>query len=101
MLHYACMSPDLGAIQIQILPILKAAGVRRAAIFGSVARGETTDESDLDLLVDLPDKASLFDLVGLQLDLEEKLGREVDVVTYNALHPRLKDSVLRDAISIL
>lgn len=95
------MSSEIGAIQIQILPILKSAGVRRAAIFGSTARGEATESSDLDLLVELPDTASLFDLVGLELDLEERLGKKVDVVTYRALHPRLKDSILHDAIPIL
>lgn len=95
------MSSDLGAIQIQILPILKSAGVRRAAIFGSHARGEATEASDVDLLVELPEAASLFDLVGLELDLQEKLGKKVDVVTYRALHPLLKDSILRDAIPIL
>jgi hypothetical protein len=92
---------DLGAIQIQILPILKAAGVRRAAIFGSLARGEATDESDVDLLVDLPDRASLLDLVGLKLDLEDKLGRKVDVVEYDALKPLLRDRILNEQITIL
>jgi predicted nucleotidyltransferase len=95
------MSSDITAIKIQMLPILKAAGVRRAAIFGSTARGEATEVSDVDILVELPDTASLFDLVGLELDLKEKLGKKVDVVTYRALHPRLKDSILHDAIPIL
>ena len=95
------MRDDLGAIQIQILPILKAAGVRRAAIFGSLARGEATDESDVDLLIDPPEHASLLDIVGLKLDLEDKLGRKVDVVEYDALKPLLRNRILGEQIPIL
>lgn len=58
------------------------------AIFGSVARGEETRESDIDFLVDFVDDSSLFDLVRLKLDLEALLGRDVDVVAVGGLLPR-------------
>ncbi|MCR4406300.1 MAG: nucleotidyltransferase family protein [Anaerolineae bacterium] len=84
----------------QLLPILRRHGVIRAAIFGSFARGEAEAGSDLDILVDLPDTKSLLDLVALKLDLEAALGREVDVLTYRALHPRIRDRVLREQVVI-
>lgn len=85
----------------RIVPILKQYGVRKAGIFGSYARGDIGPESDLDLLVDFPPGASLLDLVGLQMDLKDELGIEVDANTYNALHPLIRDRVLSDEIRIL
>ena len=88
-------------VKKQILPILKRQKVIKAAIFGSIARNETKRRSDLDLLVKLPKDASLLDLIGLKLDLEEKLSKQVDLVEYGALHPLLKEKILREQISIL
>lgn len=84
----------------RLLPVLARHGVIRAAIFGSFARGEAEAGSDLDILVELPDTKSLLDLVALKLDLEAELGREVDVLTYRALHPRIRDRVLREQVVI-
>ena len=67
----------------------------------SFARGEAEDDSDLDLLVELPGTESLLDLVALKLDLEEVPGREVNVLTYRALHPLIKERVLREQVVIL
>jgi hypothetical protein len=83
-------------IKRKILPILKRQGVTKAALFGSAARGEMKKNSDVDLLVNLTKDKSLFDLVGLKLELEDKLGKKVDVVTYRAIKPRLKDIILKD-----
>lgn len=79
-----------------IAPVLRRHGVRRASLFGSVVRAEQTEGSDVDLLVELEDGRSLLDLVGIKLDLEELLRRDVDVLTYDSLHPLLRDSVLRE-----
>ena len=84
-----------------ISPILKKYGVGRASLFGSVVSGEVTKRSDIDLLVELPKKASLLDLAGLKIDLEEKLGKRVDVLTYNSLHPLLRDKILSSQKIIL
>ncbi len=84
-----------------IVPILNKYGVRKAALFGSVVRGEETEKSDIDLLVELPERASLLDLAGLKIDLEELLKMEVDVLTYNSLHPLLKDKILDEQMAIL
>ena len=85
-----------------IVPILKRNQVIRAGIFGSFARGEETKKSDLDLLIRVKKrKFSLLDLVGLELELEEKLKRKVDLLTYGSLHPLLKDRILKEEIKIL
>jgi uncharacterized protein len=85
----------------KILPLLNEYGVVRAGVFGSFARGEATALSDLDLLVELPRGASLFDLVGLQQDLGDVLEIEVDAHTYRSLPPLLRDQVLAEEQRIL
>lgn len=66
----------------------------KAAIFGSFATGDATRNSDIDLLVKFKGVPSLLDLSRLKLKLENKVGRKVDVITYNGIHPRLKDIIL-------
>ena len=88
-------------IENKILPVLRKYHVRRASLFGSVVRGEMTEESDIDLLVELPETASLLDLAGLKIDIEELLGRNVDVLTYDSLHPLLRDRILSEQVAIL
>jgi uncharacterized protein len=88
-------------IKENILPILKKYKVKRAGIFGSVVRGEAKEDSDVDLLVELPVGASLFDLVGLKIELEERLQRKVDVLTYNSIYHLLKEQILSEEIGIL
>ena len=84
----------------EILALAKMRGARNIRVFGSVARDEATTDSDVDILVDMEPGRSLLDLTGLQLDLEELLGRDVDVVTENGLRPYLKDRVLAEATPI-
>ncbi len=84
-----------------IAPILERHGVVRASVFGSFARGMQTVGSDLDILIEFAGDKSLLDLAALQLDLEDALGREVDVVTYNSLNFRIRDNVLREQVPVL
>jgi len=91
----------IGKIKEKILPVLKKYNVKRAGIFGSVVRGETTKDSDVDILVELPAGASLFDLVGLKIELEERLQRKVDVLTYKSIYHLLKKRILSEEIGIL
>jgi predicted nucleotidyltransferase len=86
----------LEKLKILIIQVLRLHGVKRAALFGSAARGELTRKSDVDVLVDLGKGKSLMDLVGLKLDLEEALEKKVDVITYNSIHPLLKERILKD-----
>jgi predicted nucleotidyltransferase len=88
-------------IRNKVRPTLKKYKVKKAGIFGSVVRGEATDNSDVDILVELPDQASLFDLAGLKIDLEELLGKKVDVLTYNSLYHLLKEQILNEEVAIL
>ncbi len=83
-------------IKKQIVPILKRQGVTKAAFFGSTARGEAKKNSDIDLLVNLKKDKSLLDLVGLKLALEKKLGKKIDILTYNGIHRLLKDKILNE-----
>lgn len=83
-----------------VRPILEKAHVTRAAMFGSFARGEQTDASDLDLLVEFGQPTGLFGFVDLQTTLEDKLHRKVDLVTYKALHPYLKNRILAEQKSL-
>jgi hypothetical protein len=80
--------------------IFKEYGVKKAAVFGSYARGEQKKRSDIDLLVEMEDGRTLFDLGGLKMDLEDLFGKRVDLVEYEALHPLLKDGILTDQISV-
>jgi len=75
-------------------------GVRSIALFGSVARGEAGAGSDVDILVDYRADArpDLFEFIDLKEHLEELVGRRVDLVTPAALHPRLRDRILAEAI---
>jgi uncharacterized protein len=68
--------------------------------FGSVARGEADDESDIDLLVDLDAGRSLFDLGALIVELNESIGRHVDVVTERGIRSRIRDRIVREAVSL-
>jgi hypothetical protein len=72
--------------------------VREIGVFGSVVRGDQKQVSDIDVLVDFEENADLFDLVGLGLFLEEKLGQKVDVVPKRALRKELRDSVLKEVV---
>ncbi len=86
----------IGILKKKIIPVLKHQGVLKAAVFGSAARGQMTKNSDVDLLVKLPGSKTLLDLVGLKLDLEDRLGRTVDVISYGGISPRLKDIIFAE-----
>ncbi len=70
-------------------------GVRRIGIFGSCARGEDKEGSDVDILVEF-DRKTFDNYMGLKLFLEEKLGRSIDLVTTEALKPALRDEILKE-----
>ncbi len=96
------MKPTIAEIKKKIVPILKKNDVKHAAIFGSFARGEATKKSDVDVLIEYKnDNKSLFDFIDLQLDLQKKLHRKVDLADYEMLKPRIKDKILKERVSIL
>jgi hypothetical protein len=83
-----------------ILRIAAKYGARQVRVFGSVARGEDDEQSDVDFLVDLEAGRSLLDLGGLQYELESLLGRPVDVVTEHGLKARMRERTLREAVPV-
>ncbi len=95
------MPPHIEELKTRIVRTLQHHGVAHAAIFGSFARGDAEESSDLDLLVEFIGEKSLLDLVGLKLELEESLGRDVDVLTYAALHPAIRDRILSEQVIVL
>jgi predicted nucleotidyltransferase len=84
----------------EILKIAASYGAYNLRIFGSVARGDNTPESDIDFLVDLQPGRSLLDLGGLLFDLTYLLNTDVDVITEKGLRPRIKEKVLKEAIAL-
>jgi predicted nucleotidyltransferase len=89
-------------VKEKVVPILQRYGARRAGVFGSVARGDMRRRSDIDILVELDKELSLLDVVGIQQELEDALGRRVDLVEYGSIKARIRDRVLekrRQAVS--
>jgi predicted nucleotidyltransferase len=92
---------DLEEIKRKALPILEKYGVTRAGVFGSVVRGEETEDSDIDILVEIERRMSLLDFAGLKVELEEALGRKVDLGEYSTIKPIIKDRILAEELAIL
>ena len=90
----------LKAKREEILRACAKYGAYNVRVFGSVARSEADEQSDLDFLVELEPGRTLFDLGGLQSDLEQLLGCRVDVVTERGLKPRIRERVLREAVPL-
>ena len=83
-----------------IIALATRHGARGIRVYGSVARGQATDKSDLDLLVDWEPDRSLLDVVGLKQDLEDLLGVTVDLGSERGLHWFIRDEVLREAVPL-
>lgn len=89
--------PSLAKMRPIILRIAKEYGATNVRIFGSFARGEERKSSDVDLLVDLPKKASILDISCLKVDLEEALEHNVDVLTDDGINSYLQKNILSEA----
>jgi predicted nucleotidyltransferase len=79
---------------------LEHLGVNTLSVFGSMARGQVRDESDVDVLVDFARPVGLFEFARLKLYLEDLLGRPVDLVTPQALRDEFRESILREAVRV-
>ncbi len=84
-----------------LIKVLKKYDVKKAALFGSIVEDKATKDSDIDLIIEFKGRKSLLDLVSLKLELEELLGRKVDVITYKSIHPLLKERILNKQKVIL
>jgi predicted nucleotidyltransferase len=84
-----------------ILPVLERYFIKRAAIFGSFAKGNTNANSDVDLLIEPAKGFTIFKLLKLEQEISSLTNRKVDLVEYDALKPSIRDEVLLSAITIL
>ncbi|HEX9990785.1 MAG TPA: nucleotidyltransferase family protein [Chloroflexia bacterium] len=94
------VAEKLKTYRADMLRIAAQHGAGNVGVFGSVARGEATPDSDLDLLVEMEPGRSLLDLSRLLLDLQDLVGSEVDVITDNSLHWYIRDRVLQEAVPL-
>lgn len=81
-----------------VIPVLKKYNITRAGLFGSCARGEDTEISDVDILVEFGDDLSLIDYMRIKLNLEDILNKKVDLVEYQAIKSQLRKRILSDEI---
>ncbi len=90
----------VGEKRDEILRIAASHGARNVRVFGLAARRQLTEDSDVDFLVDLEPGRSLLDLAALMLELEELLGRPVDIGTTKGLKPRYRERILSEAVPL-
>lgn len=83
-----------------VLDLARRYGITHVSVFGSMAREDATATSDIDLLVDIGEKTTGFGLGRLLMDLQDLLGRRVDLVTEQALHPSIREKILREAVRL-
>jgi len=83
----------------EISKVLKENGIRKAYLFGSFARKEK-DYKDIDVAIDIPKRFSLLDMVGVQLELEERIGKKIDLVSYKDIKPALRPYIEKDLAAI-
>jgi len=95
------MNTNIEEIKNRAIPVLKEAGVIRSSLFGSYTRGEEKTDSDIDMLVELPQGKSLLDLIRLENKLEQALNKKVDLVTFRSISPLLRDQIQKNQLPIL
>ena len=83
-----------------IISIAARHGAKNIRVFGSIARGEASETSDVDFLIDLEPGRTLFDLIGFLQDLEEFLGKKVDVVTEDSIYWLLRRRIVKEAVPL-
>lgn len=94
------MHPLIERHRSELTALARRRGATRICVFGSMARGDAGDASDVDLLVTLAPGVSGLALGGILADAEELLGRRVDVLTEAGLHPALRERILADAVAL-
>ena len=91
----------INEIKRKAVPLLKKHGVVKAGVFGSYARGEAMKNSDIDMLVRFKKGKGYFDLVRLERELQTKLKKKVDLITYRSINHLLKKNILNDEVKLL
>lgn len=91
---------ELENLKQKTTPIFRRFGIKKAAVFGSVARGEARSDSDVDLLVEVKRPFGLVQFVSMKRGLETALSKSVDVVEYGSIKPAYEENILKDATVI-
>src|SRR3989344_1881329 len=94
------MKNDLQIIKKKVVPVLKKNHVVKAGIFGSYAKGNQKNKSDIDIIIE-PPKGIGYGFFGIQSELEKAVGKKVDLVTYKSLSPYLKKHILNEEVRLL
>lgn len=95
------INKSLIRLKPKIIDIIKKQGVKKAGIFGSYARGDQKNTSDVDILIEPTKKMGFFDIIRLENELRKKLNRKIDLITYAGIHTLLKNKVLKEEIRII
>jgi predicted nucleotidyltransferase len=95
------MNEYVRQIKQAVVPILRRYGVSKAALFGSIVKNRMRPDSDIDMLVQIDQDISLLDFVGLKIELEESLNRNVDLVEYDTIKPLIRERILKEQEMIL
>lgn len=94
---------EIEKIKEKIIPILHKYNITHAGIFGSLVRGNLKKDSDVDILVEIPQDSNLdlLDFVHIKHEIEDLIGREIDLIEYSTIKPALKEDVLKEEVNIL
>jgi len=87
-------------VRAEIVSTLKKYGIKKAGIFGSYAKGKQKKNSDVDILIE-PVRGMGYEFVEIKLELEDRIGKSVDLITYKGIHPLIKSQVLKEEVRIL
>ncbi len=94
------MSEEIKKIKKLTEPVFRQYKIKRAGVFGSVGRGESRPDSDVDILVDMDRSYDLFDFLQFKRDLETNLKKKVDIVEYRAIKPAIRENILNSEVVI-
>ena len=100
LLHYSRNMKQMDSLKKKIRKVLNKYHVQKAGIFGSYALGEGKRGSDIDILIEAP-KGIGFGFVRIQFELQDALKKKVDLVSYDSIHPKLRERILREEVRIL
>ena len=92
--------PTIDELKKNIIPFINDYGIKRVGVFGSLARGEAKESSDIDLVFDFDKEFGLFALSGLKIALEESLGKKVDIVEFSSLDPNIGANIMNEVVML-
>jgi predicted nucleotidyltransferase len=89
------------SLQTELISALKELPIKRASLFGSFARGDNNEDSDIDILIDIEPSLSIFDVLRMEEILRKRFSRKIDLVEFSAIKPSIVERVLSQAIPLI